>query len=90
VLEGKFKYEEYDWVAQPGSTIYEPSGEVHTLINPFDKPMTAVFHVTGPQVNTTEDGKFLSYLDVGNLILYIQDYCRLHDVNDSFLKKIIL
>jgi len=89
VIEGEFKYREYDWVARPGSTIYEPAGEVHTLVNEGTQPMTAVFHVTGPQVNTTADGRFLSYLDVGNLIHYVRDYCEIHGVDDSFLARII-
>ena len=32
-LEGSTRYLEYDWVATPGSFIYEPPGLTHTLVN---------------------------------------------------------
>ena len=32
VLKGSWRYLEHDWVAKEGSFVYEPPGEVHTLI----------------------------------------------------------
>jgi outer membrane protease len=33
-LKGKWKYLEHDWVAEAGSYVFEPPGEIHTLVVP--------------------------------------------------------
>jgi 2,4'-dihydroxyacetophenone dioxygenase len=48
VLKGKWKYLEHDWEAVPGSYIFEPPGEIHTLVVPEGvDEMITLFHVTG-------------------------------------------
>jgi 2,4'-dihydroxyacetophenone dioxygenase len=48
VLKGKWKYLEHDWVAVTGSYIFEPPGEIHTLVVPDGvDEMITLFHVTG-------------------------------------------
>jgi len=32
VLKGNWRYLEHDWIAEEGGFVYEPPGEVHTLI----------------------------------------------------------
>jgi 2,4'-dihydroxyacetophenone dioxygenase len=32
VLKGSWKYLEHDWIARPGSYVFEPPGEIHTLV----------------------------------------------------------
>ena len=32
VLKGSWRYLEHDWIARPGSYIFEPPGEIHTLV----------------------------------------------------------
>jgi 2,4'-dihydroxyacetophenone dioxygenase len=34
VLKGKWSYLEHDWVAETGSYVFEPPGEIHTLVVP--------------------------------------------------------
>ena len=34
VLKGKWSYLEHDWTAQEGSYVFEPPGEIHTLVVP--------------------------------------------------------
>jgi hypothetical protein len=34
VLKGKWSYLEHDWVAEAGSYVFEPPGEIHTLVVP--------------------------------------------------------
>ena len=38
VLKGAFRYLEHDWIADRGTYIYEPPGEVHTLVVDDDCP----------------------------------------------------
>ena len=49
-LQGKWKYQEYDWIATPGTCVYEPPGEAHTLLILGDEVMLSVFHVMGPHI----------------------------------------
>lgn len=88
VLKGEFKYEEYEWTASPGSTVYEPAGEVHTLVNIGRTPMIGVFHVTGPQINVDREGHVLTYIDTDTVLNYTRDYCKLKGIDDSFIAKI--
>jgi 2,4'-dihydroxyacetophenone dioxygenase len=32
VIKGAWRYLEHDWVAREGSFVYEPPGEIHTLV----------------------------------------------------------
>ena len=34
VLKGRWSYLEHDWVAEAGSYVFEPPGEIHTLVVP--------------------------------------------------------
>lgn len=38
-LSGSWHYLEHDWVARPGTFLWEPPGEAHTLVVPADAPI---------------------------------------------------
>jgi len=88
VIQGKWKYKEYDWVAGPGSTVYESAGTVHTLMNVGKVPMISVFHVTGPSIDVDENGRQVCYADAFSLRQVVRNYCKAHGIDASFLKKI--
>jgi quercetin dioxygenase-like cupin family protein len=41
-IRGHWRYLEHDWVAKPGTFIYEPAGEAHTLVVTEDSPEPAL------------------------------------------------
>jgi 2,4'-dihydroxyacetophenone dioxygenase len=41
-MQGHWRYLEHDWVAGPGTFIYEPAGEAHTLVITDDSPQPAI------------------------------------------------
>jgi 2,4'-dihydroxyacetophenone dioxygenase len=41
-LRGHWRYLEHDWIAKPGTFIYEPAGEAHTLVITDDSPEPAI------------------------------------------------
>ena len=41
-LRGNWRYLEHDWVAGPGTFIYEPAGEAHTLVITETSPEPAL------------------------------------------------
>ena len=77
-LRGKWRYLEHDWVAEPGSYIYEPAGEVHTLSVPedADEPMITFFVLHGGLIylDKVEGGKVVGYDDGFTLL----DLARKH------------
>ncbi|MEY2520505.1 MAG: hypothetical protein QOF24_2264 [Verrucomicrobiota bacterium] len=44
-MRGHWRYLEHDWIAKPGTFIYEPAGEAHTLVITDDSPEAALILV---------------------------------------------
>jgi quercetin dioxygenase-like cupin family protein len=91
VIKGRWKYIEHDWVADEGSFVFEPPGEVHTLTVPPDCPeMITFFNVAGALIYVDEDGRQNGYEDVFTKIAM----CRAHyaavglgaDYVDAFIR----
>ncbi|HWE06369.1 MAG TPA: 2,4'-dihydroxyacetophenone dioxygenase family protein [Rhizomicrobium sp.] len=66
-LRGRWRYLEHDWIAGPGTFIYEPAGEAHTLVIMDDSPEPALifFAIEGALVYLDKpvSGAFLAYED---------------------------
>ena len=55
-LKGSWGYREHGWHAKPGTYVFEPPGETHTLVVDEDcDEMCALFHVTGSLLYVDED-----------------------------------
>jgi len=54
-MRGHWRYLEHDWIAKPGTFVYEPAGEAHALVVTDDSPEAALV------LFIVEDG--LIYLD---------------------------
>ncbi|MEX2449433.1 MAG: 2,4'-dihydroxyacetophenone dioxygenase family protein [Rhodospirillales bacterium] len=64
-LEGCWGYLEHDWTAKPGTMVYEPAGETHTLIvKPEPGHMKTLFHNFGPLIMVDETGTQTGFEDV--------------------------
>ena len=65
VLKGAFRYLEHDWIADQGTYIYEPPGEVHTLVVDDDCPeMHCFFAISGSVNYVDEEGRDVRAEDV--------------------------
>ena len=77
VIKGAWRYLEHDWVASEGSFVYEPPGEIHTLVvdaaGGADEMIT-FFNIHGAMVYVDEDGRHTGYEDVFTKI----EMCRKH------------
>lgn len=77
-MRGFWRYLEHDWVAKPGTFIYEPAGEAHTLVITDDspEPMVTLFVVGGGLIYLDKpvDGQFAAYEDGFSLL----QLCRKH------------
>jgi 2,4'-dihydroxyacetophenone dioxygenase len=75
VIRGSWHYLEHDWTASEGSFVFEPPGEIHTLVVPEDcDEMMTFFNVMGAMIYVDEQGKTNSYEDVFTKI----EMCRAH------------
>ncbi len=75
VIKGTWSYLEHDWVATEGSFVYEPPGEMHTLVVDKDvDEMITLFHVTGTLIYMDEDQNTIGFDNVHTKI----ELCRNH------------
>ena len=75
VIKGKWHYLEHDWVAETGSYVFEPPGEIHTLTVPEDcAEMITFFNISGCMIYLDADNKQIGMEDVFTKI----DMCRKH------------
>jgi len=65
-FKGSWGYREHGWHAYPGTYVFEPPGETHTLIVDEDcEEMVALFHVTGSLLYVSEEtGEVTGFDDV--------------------------
>jgi 2,4'-dihydroxyacetophenone dioxygenase len=63
VIEGSWRYLERDWVARPGTLVYEPPGDIHTLVvDEGVERMITLFILEGT-VQYIDDNDALIYQD---------------------------
>lgn len=80
VIRGAWRYLEHDWVASEGSFVYEPPGEIHTLVVDESvgdvQEMITLFNIHGAMVYVDQEGRQTGYEDVFTKI----EMCRKHYV----------
>ena len=75
VIKGSWRYLEHDWIAREGMFVFEPPGEVHTLVVDDDvEEMITLFHVCGAVIYYDEDNRPCGHDDVHKKI----EMCRNH------------
>ena len=74
VLKGAWRYLEHDWVATEGMYVFEPPGEVHTLVCDNDAEMITLFHVCGCLIYFDDDNNTCGFDDVHSKI----EMCKKH------------
>ena len=77
-IRGHWRYLEHDWVAKPGTFIYEPAGEAHTLVVTDDSPEPAliIFMIEAGLIylDKPANGSFAAYEDGFSAL----ELCRKH------------
>ena len=90
VLKGAWRYLEHDWVATEGTFIFEPPGEIHTLVvdEGIDEMIT-LFHVFGALIYYDEENNPVGHDDVHTKL----EMCRAHfeetGLGGDFVKQFI-
>ncbi|WAH35595.1 2,4'-dihydroxyacetophenone dioxygenase family protein [Alicyclobacillus dauci] len=78
VVEGSWRYMEYDWVANVGDFIRESPGRAHTLVS--QKGMKTVFWLNGPLEFLDENDQITEIIDVFWFINHYTSYCKEHGI----------
>ncbi|XXX74573.1 2,4'-dihydroxyacetophenone dioxygenase family protein [Sorangium sp. So ce134] len=92
-IQGTWYYEEHkdSWIAHAGTYIFEPPGELHTLVVPKEatEPMMAFFALSGGLVYANEDGSFAGYDDGFTLLALARKHYRDVGLDPAELDKLI-
>lgn len=65
VIKGAWRYLEHAWVAREGSFVYEPPGEIHTLVvDEGCDEMITFFNIQGAMIYVDDQGRQQGYEDV--------------------------
>ena len=89
VIEGKWRYLERDWVATAGSYLYEPPGDVHTLVVDEGDTMKTLFNNTGALLYCDENGKTIGSTDVFDRVKAARNHFEEVGLGTDFVKQFI-
>lgn len=88
VLKGQWRYAERDWVAEEGSYVFEPPGDIHTLMAEGEESLT-LFWITGTLVELDEEGRPTSYADVFTRIEQAARHYEQVGLGTDYVKRFI-
>lgn len=89
-LAGAWHYLEHDWVAKPGTFIFEPAGDTHTLMcHPSAGHFTTLFHSFGPLIYVDEQGNTVDYDDVFRRLEVYRAHIKAAGLPDSVVDALI-
>jgi 2,4'-dihydroxyacetophenone dioxygenase len=90
VLQGKWKYLEHEWEAVPGSYIFEPPGEIHTLVVPEGvDEMITLFHVTGALLYCDVNGNVTGAEDVFTKLELAKKHYAQVGLGEDFVQQFV-
>jgi quercetin dioxygenase-like cupin family protein len=92
VIKGAWRYLEHDWVAKEGSFVYEPPGEIHTLV--VDEvagapEMITFFNISGAMMYLDAGGNHTGYEDVFTKIAMCRAHYRANGLGEDFIDQFI-
>ncbi|SDG28826.1 MULTISPECIES: 2,4'-dihydroxyacetophenone dioxygenase family protein [Thalassobaculum] len=89
-LEGAWGYLEHDWTATPGSFLFEPAGETHTLVvDPEVGHMKCLFHNFGPLIFVDAEGNQTGYDDVFTRLEKFKAHYEANGLGAEFATRLI-
>ena len=88
VITGQWRYAERDWVATAGSYVFEPPGDVHTLMGEGAESVT-LFWITGTLVELDDEGRVLGYADVFTRIEQARRHFESVGLGAEYIRKFI-
>ncbi|MBO9596971.1 MAG: 2,4'-dihydroxyacetophenone dioxygenase family protein [Cohnella sp.] len=78
-LQGRWKYEGRDWIARPGTFVFEPPGDIHTLITEDEEAVT-LFILGGSLQYFDEEDRIVGQDDIFTVLSKYRAYCERHGI----------
>jgi 2,4'-dihydroxyacetophenone dioxygenase len=75
-LQGSWHYLEREWVARPGTFVYEPPGDIHTLVVDEAEEMITLFLLEGVVQYLDDDDNVIYQDDVFTKMERYRSFCR--------------
>ncbi len=85
-LQGSWHYAEREWVARPGTLIYEPPGDIHTLVVDDPEGMTTLFVLEGVVQYLNDDDTINYQDDIFSKMERYYTYCRENGIEPMELR----
>ena len=89
VLKGRWRCLERDWVATAGGYLFEPPGDVHTLVVDEGDMMITLFHITGALIYCDEAGNTIGSTDVFDRIAAARRHFESVGLGTDYVKRFI-
>ncbi len=90
VIKGEWRYLEHDWIARAGMYVYEPPGEVHTLVvDDHVDEMITLFHVCGALIYYDAENRPCGHDDVHTKIELCQRHFVATGLGADFVQQFI-
>jgi len=90
VLKGSWRYLEHDWIAEAGSYVFEPPGEIHTLVVPEGvDEMITLFHVTGSLLYCDAEGNVVGADDVFTKLELAKKHYKDVGLGENFVQQFV-
>lgn len=74
-IQGKWRYEGRDWIAKPGTFIFEPPGDIHTLVTE-DEEVITLFILGGTLQYFDENNSVIGQDDIYTVLNKYRDFCN--------------
>jgi hypothetical protein len=92
-LRGNWRYLEHDWIAGPGTFVFEPAGESHSLFITKDsaEPAVIFFLISGALIflDKPENGTFAAYEDAFSALEFFRGAYREAGLDSKELDRLI-
>lgn len=75
-IQGSWHYLEREWVARPGTFVYEPPGDIHTLVVDEGEDMQTLFLLEGVIQYLDDDDTVIAQDDVFSKMERYLRFCR--------------
>jgi 2,4'-dihydroxyacetophenone dioxygenase len=75
-IQGQWHYLEREWVAKPGTFVYEPPGDIHTLMVDGEEEMITLFILEGSVQYLDDEDKMFYQDDVFTKLKLYHEYCE--------------
>ena len=93
VIKGAWRYLEHDWVAREGAFVYEPPGEIHTLVvdeaSGGAPEMISLFNNAGAMVYVDDAGNPTGYEDVFSKIAMCRKHYAAVGLGEGFVDQFV-